>query len=117
MGTDLARHHPLWPSFCANGAIFVRENCPKALFKALEISGSEATAQGLGLQRDQSVPIVLAGNVSTYLDLLSRASSGEQGVLDGLRPFVGGAGQPDDVRKVLQGANGRTHDRATAGQV
>ncbi len=51
-GPDVWRglsHGPTaWPSFGADSAIPVREDCPKALFKALEISGSEPTAQGLG---------------------------------------------------------------------
>src|SRR5262249_17240713 len=97
--------------------IFVVGQELEALGKALAIGRPESRAQGLRDQRDESIPVMPACNTPASLHQIVRGRRRSQRVTYGLRPLVSGAGQSDGAREVLQAANGRTDDRAAAGQV
>ena len=71
----------------------------------------------MGYTPYQPVPIVLAGNGSTCLDLDGSAGGRRKRVSKRLGPLVSRSGQLDKVSKPLKRRDGRTDYRAAAGKI
>src|SRR5439155_21664150 len=74
-------------------------------------------AHGPGDQLYSPVPIVLAGNASTGLDLAETRGSRRKRIVQSLRPLVSRSDQPNDLGRLQQGTDRRADHWPAAREV
>ena len=100
------------------GTLVAKPDCIRwNAVESLHIRRSETAAQGPSDLGHQRVPIVLAGNASTGFNLCGRVMERIKQVVESCRPLFARSGQPNGMRKFLQGADWRANHGTTAGKV